>query len=146
MITFLIPGSPQGKARARTYYNANLKRTITMTPDKTANYENLIKLSFIQQKPAEFEQLSGELRMEIKAFYQVPKSASKKVKQFMLEGHTRPTKKPDADNVIKVIADALNGIAYYDDRQIVELSISKHYSEIPRVVVTLGNIAETLQN
>ena len=50
---------------------------------------------------------------------------------------TRPTKKPDLDNIIKAIADSLNGIAYKDDAQIVELKSKKFYSDTPRVEVTI---------
>ena len=55
----------------------------------------------------------------------------------MLNGELRPTKKPDCDNIAKVILDALNGIAYHDDSQVVELVVHKHYAETTRVNVTL---------
>ena len=77
------------------------------------------------------------LDMRIQAFYSVPKSASKKKRAAMLNGMARPIKKPDMDNVVKIIADSLNGIAYHDDTQIVDCQIRKFYSETPRVVVTI---------
>lgn len=49
-----------------------------------------------------------------------------------------PTKKPDSDNIAKIICDSLNGIAYHDDSQIVELYICKSYSENPKVIVTIA--------
>ncbi|WP_334299865.1 RusA family crossover junction endodeoxyribonuclease [Anaerobutyricum hallii] len=52
----------------------------------------------------------------------------------------RPTKKPDLDNVIKSILDALNKVAYHDDTQIVSLSMEKFYSDSPRVEVTINSI------
>lgn len=52
----------------------------------------------------------------------------------------RPTKKPDMDNIIKIIADALNGIAYYDDSQIVDTAVRKFYSDEPRVVVKISEV------
>ena len=52
----------------------------------------------------------------------------------------RPTKKPDIDNVIKIITDALNGIAYDDDAQIVSLSATKFYDENPHVDVRLDDV------
>ncbi len=55
----------------------------------------------------------------------------------MADGYIRPTKKPDCDNLAKVICDALNGIAYYDDSQIVEITISKYYSGTPEVRVAI---------
>jgi Holliday junction resolvase RusA-like endonuclease len=55
----------------------------------------------------------------------------------MAEGKIRPAKKPDADNIMKAIADALNGIAYKDDSQIVNVTITKWYSDTPRVEVAI---------
>ena len=68
------------------------------------------------------------------------KSTSKKKRQQMLAGLIRPTKKPDLDNVIKSILDALNKVAYHDDTQIVSLSVEKFYSDSPRVEVAISSI------
>ena len=55
----------------------------------------------------------------------------------MVAGDIRPTKTPDYDNIGKIISDALNGVAYRDDAQIVEANISKYYSNLPRVEVMI---------
>ena len=60
----------------------------------------------------------------------------------MLKGNIRPTKKPDCDNVLKIVADSLNQIAYKDDSQIVETSVKKYYAEIPRVEVEIYHISD----
>jgi Holliday junction resolvase RusA-like endonuclease len=139
MISFIVPGNPQGKARARIFFNAKINKTCAMTPEKTVNYENLIKLC------CRGTQIEGPLEMIIEAYYPIPKSASKKDHLAMLEGRIRPTKKPDADNVVKVIADALNGIAYKDDTQIVDLRIRKWYADVTRVEVQINRVeAKTL--
>lgn len=52
----------------------------------------------------------------------------------------RPTKKPDTDNVLKVIADSLNQIAYKDDAQVVDASVRKFYSRNPRTVVCISEV------
>ena len=75
-------------------------------------------------------------------FNRIPKSASKKKRAAMLAGEIRPTKKPDMDNVVKIIADSLNNLAYYDDTQIVDCQCRKFYSENPRVEVTIINLSE----
>ena len=80
------------------------------------------------------------LDMRIKAYYSIPKSKSKKMKALMLEGIIRPTKKPDMDNVVKIIADSLNNIAYRDDTQIVDCQCRKFYSDTPRVEVRILEI------
>lgn len=55
----------------------------------------------------------------------------------MQDGYIRPTKKPDCDNIAKIICDALNGIAYYDDSQIVKIEVDKVYNETPGVDVVI---------
>ena len=72
----------------------------------------------------------------------IPKSVSKKKRGLMLEGMLRPTKKPDMDNVVKIIADSLNQIAYRDDTQIVDCQCRKFYSDDPRVEVRIIQIGE----
>lgn len=80
------------------------------------------------------------LDVRIFAFYGIPKSVSKKKRQEMIEGKIRPVKKPDFDNIAKVICDSLNGIAYRDDAMIVDGMFRKYYSEQPRVEVKIMQI------
>lgn len=133
---FTIPGNPKGKARARTFYNSRLGRSQSVTPEKTVLYENYVKECYLTAKKRE-KWFDGEpLQMYITAFFDIPKSTSKKKRQKMLKEEVLPTKKPDIDNIAKVICDALNGIAYHDDTQIVSLNVSKVYAETePRVLV-----------
>ena len=58
----------------------------------------------------------------------------------MERGLILPTKKPDADNIAKAILDALNGLAYYDDAQVVHLEVQKRYSNEPRAEVFINDI------
>lgn len=133
MISLCIPGQPQGKARART-----TRRGHSYTPANTVLYENLIKSIFLNQYGTErkFEKLSA-LEMRIQARFQIPKSFSKKDRAAVLEGAKLPTKKPDFDNIAKVVADALNGLAYDDDCQIVQAIVVKQYSDRPCVMVEI---------
>jgi len=55
----------------------------------------------------------------------------------MLMGFARPKKKPDCDNIAKIICDALNGIVYHDDSQVVDLEIRKYYSDEPKVKIRM---------
>lgn len=140
---FIIPGKPQGKARARTFYNSKLGRTQSITPEKTVLYENLIISCFQAQNSKDGKSVGWfnkePLDMRIEANYPIPKSTTKKIYAEILEGKIKPTKKPDADNIAKVVCDALNGIAYRDDTQITYLTISKHYTETePFVKVSIS--------
>ena len=136
MIAFTIPGAPQGKARARTCRNGH-----TYTPDNTVLYENLVKTEFLRQcgrgQRIRSDDTRRAISMQITAVYPVPASYPKRDKVAALAGDLLPTKKPDADNVAKVIADALNGLAYDDDAQITDLSVLKRYGEDPEVRVKL---------
>jgi Holliday junction resolvase RusA-like endonuclease len=75
------------------------------------------------------------VRMEITAYYPIPKSIPKKDLPFY-EGIPKPTK-PDVDNIAKIYCDALNGIAYLDDNLVAELTVRKLYSAIPCVVIDI---------
>lgn len=133
---FTIPGEPCGKARPRVVRHGGI--STTYTPEKTANYESYVKLEFQRQCGVPF--MLGPLSMEIIAHFGVPASTSKKKTAAMLTGLVHPTKKPDCDNIIKIICDALNGLAYKDDAQIVHVSIRKKYAAIPHVDVSITEV------
>jgi Holliday junction resolvase RusA-like endonuclease len=84
--------------------------------------------------------LQGELTIDIDAYFEIPKSASKKNKQLMNNGGIRPTKKPDLDNIMKIVCDALNKVAYADDSQIVSAIVKKFYDEMPRVEIDIREV------
>ena len=133
---FEIEGKIKGKGRPRfSNYGKFVK---AYTPADTASYENLIKLQFKISCGDWFSELP--LKMKITAIHGVIKSVSKKDKAKMLNGEIKPTKKPDIDNIVKVICDALNCIAYKDDTQVVELEIKKVYGELEKVVVEIEEI------
>lgn len=133
---FVVLGEPQSKGRPRFARMGNFVRSYT--PDETVQYETLVKLSYQQ---AGLEKLSGAIRAEIRAFFPIPKSVSKKKHEQMASGKIRPiTVRKDLDNICKAVLDALNNIAYDDDRQVVELLAYKFYSEVPKAVVILEEI------
>ncbi|EGT3757647.1 TPA: RusA family crossover junction endodeoxyribonuclease [Clostridioides difficile] len=132
-VFLVIDGEPVGKERPRM--NSITKRTYT--PNKTRDYEELIKWLYQSKVKHYFE---GYIKMTLRCYYSIAKSNSKKVKEQKINNVLRPSKKPDIDNVVKIIADSLNEIAYKDDTQIVEVVASKYYSDKPRVEVELEDI------
>ena len=134
---FCIHGDPKGKGRPR--FSTVCGHVHTRTPDETVLYENLVKTEYRQQVGVKFPD-DAMLDVRIFAYYPIPTSASKRKRQAMLERKIRPTKKPDWDNVGKVICDSLNGIAYRDDAQVVDSMVRKFYGEDPKVVVTIEEI------
>lgn len=132
VVSFTIMGDPVGKGRPRFRKNGS-----TYTPAKTKAYEEEVQTQYgIQAKNYRFADIDM-LDLRIIAYYSIPKSKAKAVRSLMAEGTIRPTKKPDMDNVMKIIADSLNGIAYKDDTQIVDAQCRKFYSDTPRVEVTI---------
>ena len=136
MIYFTVYGEPKGKGRPRFSRNGH-----TYTPETTANYENLVKLEFERQCSKRYEK-GEQLRMVIQAHFGIPKSTPKKQREAMLARAIRPTKQPDADNILKIVADSLNGLAYHDDAQLVYAEVEKYISEEPRVSVKIEQLQE----
>lgn len=134
-----IYGEPQGKGRPR--FSTVCGHVKTRTPDQTVIYENLVKTEYRNQSGVRFPD-DAMLDVRVMAYYTIPKSISKKKRQAMLDHKVRPTKKPDFDNIGKVICDSLNGIAYRDDAQIVDAQVRKFYSDTPRVVVIITDIPD----
>ena len=137
-VKFTVFGEPKGKGRPRF----NTRTGHAITPKDTVTYETLVHMEYLNQcGNARFPD-DAMLDMRIKAYYSIPQSKSKKKKELMRAGVIRPTKKPDMDNCIKIIADALNKIAYHDDTQIVDCQVRKFYSDDPRVEVRILEIKE----
>lgn len=131
MIEFEILEKPQGKARPR------ICRYGTYTPEKTKNYEELVKYTF-KSKYTGLEPLEGAIEANITAIFEVPKSYSKKRRAELLENQVH-TIKPDTDNIAKIVLDSLNGLAFKDDSQVTKLTVVKMYGEQAKVIVKLDN-------
>ncbi|NYB73871.1 RusA family crossover junction endodeoxyribonuclease [Sedimentibacter hydroxybenzoicus DSM 7310] len=129
---FTIPGEPKGKGRPK--FSSKGKFVKAYTPETTVNYENWVKICF---QEARQQMLTGQLHAELKCFYSIPKSFTKKKKKDASNCILRPTKKPDIDNICKIIFDSLNGLAYADDKDIVSCKVDKYYSDNPRVEVEI---------
>lgn len=140
LFTFTVPGKPQGKARARTFHNSKSNKMSSVTPENTVLYENLIKTCFQQKYGQKRFSDDAYVVVNILAFFEPPKSVSKKKRADMLERRIWPAKKPDSDNIAKVVLDALNGIAYHDDTQVISLTVTKAYSEEARLSITLRTL------
>lgn len=119
----IIFGEPVAKQRARVVNGR------AFTPQKTKDYENKVAWEYKRQKGKFFGDKPVKVKIEL--FFAPPKSITKKNLEKIANGELFFTGKKDIDNIAKSILDGLNGIAYIDDRQVVELSIRKQY--------TLGN-------
>ena len=133
-VAFFVPGPPVGKGRPRAFRMG--KGVRMFTPEKTASYESLVATSghAAMEGRAPF---SGACEAVMEIRLQVPASWSKKRQAMALDGGLRATKKPDVDNVVKAVFDALNGIVWQDDVQVVALAVLKRYASTPGVCVVV---------
>ncbi len=139
-VIFTIPGPPKGKARPRIVRNHG--KVHSYTPNATVAYEELVRIRYLQAEGGTIK-LQGPIEIIITAGFPIPKSASIRKREQMLRGEILPTKKPDCDNIEKIVCDALNGIAYRDDAQITEAHVRKVYVDGPgETTVTLTEIKE----
>lgn len=135
IVEFTIPGPCVGKGRPKFTRRPGFVQTYT--PKRTKDYEKQVVIAY--NKVARGKKLSGPVKAEISAIYEPPKSVSKKVRNQMLSGELPYTKKPDADNAVKSVLDALNTIAYDDDSSINELYFNKQYGEEAMTKVRLSD-------
>ena len=136
IITFSIPGKPFGKQRPRVVHKNGFSKAYT--PHETLLYENLVRQCYLEASDGYVFPPESALKVKIIARYEIPKSTPKSKSAEMAMGSIRPTKKPDVDNICKVICDSLNGIAYRDDAAVVTAMVSKYYTHsMPRVEVTI---------
>lgn len=120
-VEFMVTGPPKGKGRPR-FTRATGH---AYTPEATRNYEAVLRL--VAQRAMEGRiPFAGPVRLEVTATFDVPASWSKRKRVAALGGLLLPTVKPDHDNIAK-LTDALNGVVWLDDKQIVESFICKVY-------------------
>lgn len=132
-VEFEIPGKPFAKQRPRMTRSGH-----TYTPKETIEYENLVKACY----PGEQFPDNAQLYVTITAWFEIPKSVSKKRYLSMVNLDEKPTRTPDCDNIAKSVCDALNHIAYRDDSMVVSLTVKKYYGANPRVEVLIFDEGE----
>lgn len=133
----IVYGKPQGKGRPR--FARRGKYVHTYTPKETLDYEEKFSKAW---KEKGYPKLEGPVQVEVYASMYIPKNTSKKQRELMLKGEIKPTKKPDIDNISKVVLDAINGVAWTDDNQVVVCYTRKLYDEKPYVLVRVRELKE----
>jgi Holliday junction resolvase RusA-like endonuclease len=135
-ISFTVYGEPVAQGRPRA---ANIAGHIRMyDPQKSRDYKDYVRLVASEHAPSKL--IEGPLQLKVNVYRPIPKSFSKKKAAQAEAGELRPTSKPDADNYLKGIKDALKNVVWKDDSQVVEVSVSKWYSDRPRVEVQILEI------
>lgn len=148
VVGFTVFGEPVAKQRPRTVRNKKRNGKIavhTYTPSKTKNQEEKIALVYkLIYGGFKFDK-NVPLMMSCKFYFKIPgtmdgKYVNKSMKEKMISGEIRPTKKKDVDNLIKTVADGANGVIYEDDSQIVEMTASKYWSYEPRTEIFIARL------
>lgn len=126
-----MPGEPVPASRPRVTQGG----AHTYTPERYASHKRAIAACAMGAKHLG----DGPLHLDVRFYLPIPASSSRVVREEMRTGSRRPIGKNggDFDNLAKSVADALNGICYADDAQIVSASIAKLYGEEPRTVIRL---------
>lgn len=133
---FTVYTKPLGKERPRFKRVGNFVRTYTSK--KTVDYERHIAMQFLEQGGTVFEH--KWLEVIITAYFAIPKG-TKKADKLLYETEYIPyDHKPDADNVAKSVLDGLNGVAWTDDKQVVNLRVKKFYGKEPRVIIRIREV------
>ena len=126
--SFTVHGIPVAQGRPRAVRVGQSVRLYD--PEKSASWKNLVALASLPFKPS--SPTTAALRMEVVVRLPRPKSLPKRIYY--------PAKRPDLSNYIKGVEDAISGIFFVDDAQIVELCAQKEYSDDPGVYVALTTL------
>lgn len=136
MIDFIIPGKPVPMPRPRFTRNGH-----TYNPPKAQLKKKEISILARNEMTRRSVGITDRaVTLEINCYFEPPKSYTlKKLKQIS-NGQLQYIKKPDVDNLAKTVLDALNGIAYNDDSQVIKMIVSKEYSDTAHTKVFVQEV------
>lgn len=134
VVSMNLPFEPTPKGRPR--FTVKYNKVLTHTPPKTKAFESQIAFYYASEGGYIFEK-GTPIEVTIIFGMPIPKSSTKKQKEYMLYGIKQHTVKPDLDNLTKAVLDGLNGVAWNDDSQIVELHVYKQYVNEPHIEITI---------
>jgi Holliday junction resolvase RusA-like endonuclease len=135
-IRIVVPGAvvPWKRAQRRRLDNGTV---ITFTDRSVEAYHATVRMA-AERAMAGRSPFTGAIEMVITALFPVPASWSRKRQAQALAGTIAKVTKPDIENACKGVMDALQSVAYQDDRQIVKLTALKLYGDRPRLEIVLS--------
>lgn len=136
-VYFVVYGTPIGKGRPRATSRGGFVRMYTDA--KTLGFEAAVA-DEARTAMKGWEPFDTPMQLQLSAYYPIPKSWSKKKRQLAMDGDIHPQVKPDLDNVMKAVLDALNSVVYADDSQVINMVATKRYSSDPRVEVYVHEV------
>ena len=130
----IVLGEPVAQGRPRFSRQGGFVKAYD--PAKSREYKQYVRLVASEDAPE--TPVTGAVLLSLKIYRAIPRSMSKRKHEAALAGQLRPTTKPDVSNVLKGVEDALKGLWYADDSQIVGYGeIGKWYSERPRIEIAM---------
>ena len=132
---FTVPGEPRGKGRPRFS-----KAGHTYTDSETRAYEDKIRAYYHKAHGGYRVPDGAFISVTVIAVLPIPKSATKAKRAAMMARTILPSRKPDVDNILKAVLDALNGVAYKDDARVWQTSCTKFYGENPRLEIAIREV------
>ncbi|MBX6423443.1 RusA family crossover junction endodeoxyribonuclease [Thermosulfurimonas sp. F29] len=133
MVSFFVRGIPKAQGRPRVVRFRN-GRVGLKDPEASRDWKSYVRLVAAERVSRPIE---GPVALELWFYLPVPKSFSRRKRLAALAGEVLPAKKPDLDNLVKAVLDALLGVVVLDDRQIVEIRAGKLYGAVPGVEIVL---------
>ncbi len=135
--TIVVPGAPVPWARA----GRAGRRSFTRPPQAVHRRK-------IQTAAAALDvpRLLGAVRLDVIFEYEPPKSWRRADREFAIDTRQPKTTTPDQDNLVKLVADALSGIAFQDDKQVADGRTIKRYAAEARTIITIQPIFQTPKN
>ncbi|KZS45727.1 hypothetical protein AWU65_07270 [Paenibacillus glucanolyticus] len=137
MIQFTVYGEPVAQGRPKFSTAGGFVKAYD--PAKSRDYKDYVRLAAAEHAPKSL--LEGPVGMMLTVYRSIPKSFSKKKAAAAEAGEIRPTTKPDVDNYLKGVKDALKGVIWKDDSQVVEVFTQKKYSGRPRIEVKIKELS-----
>ncbi|MFR8057006.1 MAG: RusA family crossover junction endodeoxyribonuclease [Dialister invisus] len=131
---FIVEGEPQGKARPRGSADGAAQFIHQQKQQSMKNRSKLLLAAGGEMFP-----IDSYVSVTVNAYFSIPKSYMKGKRLACKHNISRPAKKPDIDNILKAVLDALNGVAYEDDKQVIEVTCRKWYSAECRLFKDMCN-------
>lgn len=132
--TAVILGEPVAQGRPRFSRQGGFVKAYD--PAKSRDYKSYVRMIAAQNAPA--EPVKGAVILSLKIYRSIPKAMAKYKRELAVAGRIRPVTKPDVSNVLKGVEDALKGLWYADDSQIVGYGVlGKWYDERPRIEIMM---------
>jgi len=133
VIQFTVYGDPVAQGRPRFSNRGGFVKAYD--PQKSRDFKDYVRLAASEHAPDQL--LDEPLNLEVTFYRPIPKSFSKKKTTEAENGEILPTSKPDIDNYLKGVKDALSGIIWRDDNCITDVLMRKRYSNRPRIEITV---------